>query len=81
MRRLGQLCLVISAVIVAFAIMLPTGATGGRPLSATMSGAQEVPPGDPDGSGIATFTVNPGRGEVCFDIGSTGITLDRKSVV
>lgn len=44
-------------------------ALGGRPLSAELSGANEVPgPGDPDGSGSAELTLNQGQGEVCFDI-------------
>ncbi len=42
---------------------------GGRPLTAVLSGAAEVPgPGDPDGSGSAFVTLNQGLGEVCFDI-------------
>jgi hypothetical protein len=73
-RRLGQLTLLISAVLVALAVMVPVSA-GGRPLSATLSGAEEVPPADPDGSGAARLTVNPGQGEVCFHVTSTGITL------
>lgn len=42
---------------------------GGRPLSATLTGAAEVPgPGDPDGSGEAHITLNQGRGLVCFQL-------------
>ena len=42
---------------------------GGQKLTAAMSGAAEVPgPGDPNGSGTATITVNAGRGEICFDL-------------
>lgn len=42
-------------------------ALAGRPLTATLTGAAEVPgPGDPDGSGTATVAVNQGQGEVCF---------------
>jgi hypothetical protein len=40
---------------------------GGRPLAATLSGDAEVPgPGDPDGSGTFSLTVNPGQEEICF---------------
>lgn len=40
---------------------------GGMPLGATLTGAAEIPgPGDPDGSGTARITLNPGQGEVCF---------------
>src|SRR5688572_17775666 len=39
-------------------------ADGGRPFTATLTGAAEVPgPGDPDGSGTATLRFNPGLGE------------------
>ena len=34
---------------------------------------QLLPSGDPDGSGTATLTVNPGTGQVCYDIQVTGI--------
>lgn len=41
---------------------------GGRPLSAHMTGAAEKPnPGDPDGMGHATFKVNVGQNQVCWD--------------
>ena len=43
---------------------------GGIPtLTASMSGAQEVPgPGDPDGTGTATFWFNRDEGRVCFNL-------------
>lgn len=52
------------------------GEQGGRPLRATLTGAAEVPvPGDPDGSGTALVTLNPGQGVVCFRIEVANITL------
>ncbi|MBA3885430.1 MAG: CHRD domain-containing protein [Acidobacteria bacterium] len=40
---------------------------GGRPLETTLTGAAEVPgPGDPDGTGTARVTLNPGQREICF---------------
>ncbi len=52
------------------------GNGGGRRLSATLTGAAEVPgPGDLDGSGTVALTVRPGRNEVCFDIHVSGIAL------
>ena len=49
---------------------------GGRPLSATLTGAAEVPgPGDPNGIGEAEITINPGHEEVCWEITVENITL------
>src|ERR1044071_6540636 len=46
----------------------------GRPFSATLTGAPEVPgPGDPDASGTAFITLNQGQGEVCFDLSWAGV--------
>ncbi len=43
--------------------------TGGRPLTAHLTGAAEVPgPGDPDGSGHAIISLNQGQGEVCWHL-------------
>lgn len=42
---------------------------GGKPLEAVLTGAAEVPgPGDPDGTGTARITLNPGQGEICFEL-------------
>ena len=42
---------------------------GGRPFTVQMTGAAERPtPGDPDGSGTATFRVNAGQGQVCYTL-------------
>jgi hypothetical protein len=49
---------------------------GGRKLSATLTGAAEVPgPGDPNGSGTATIRANHGQGQVCFRISVSNLTL------
>jgi hypothetical protein len=42
--------------------------TEGMRLTADLSGAQEVPPADPDGSGKADLRVDVEGGQVCFDI-------------
>jgi hypothetical protein len=50
--------------------------TGGRPLTATLTGAAEVPgPGDPDGRGTAIIRLNQGQGKVCFVLTASNITL------
>ena len=42
---------------------------GGRPLSASLTGAAEVPgPGDTDGTGSAQITLNQGKGQICFEL-------------
>lgn len=42
---------------------------GGRPLSTTMTGAEEAPgPGDTDATGQADLRLNQGQNRVCFDI-------------
>src|SRR5215831_1431019 len=53
----------------AWAVTTPAqAADGGRPLSATLTGSVEVPPGDPAGTGTATFQVNAGQGQVCYSL-------------
>ena len=44
-------------------------------LTATLTGGSaETPPGDPDGSGTATITIDPVTRQVCWDITVTKIT-------
>lgn len=60
-----------AATVLALAgLASPVGATdGGRPLSAVLTGAAEVPgPGDPDGAGTAQLRVNPGAERVCVEL-------------
>lgn len=42
---------------------------------ARLSGPVEVPPGDPDGSGLATFIIDPERSQLCYAIVVKDITL------
>lgn len=47
---------------------------GGRRLTATLTGAAEVPnPGDPDGSGTALLTLNYGQGTITYSLTVRGI--------
>ena len=47
----------------------PAKGTGGAKLSATLTGATEVPgPGDPDGTGRFSARVNPGQGQLCYTL-------------
>lgn len=61
------------AIVLAILALASIAADGGRPLSTTLTGAAEVPPADPDGSGTATITFNHGQGEVCFELTVSGI--------
>ena len=61
--------LAIVVVILALALVMSVAVSaGGRPLSAILNGANEVGPGDPDGSGIMNLTLNSGQEEICFDL-------------
>ncbi len=72
------LLLVLTLPRLAAADRLEGSDHGGRPLSTTLLGASEVPgPGDPDGSGFATITVNPGQEEICYELTVTGIAPAR----
>lgn len=52
------------------------GSDGGRKLSTTLTGSEEVPgPGDPDGRGTAVIELNPGQEQVCFQILVSDIAL------
>ena len=72
MRKLVALAIALVALI-AF-IPAVYADDGGRPFTTALTGAAEVPgPGDPDGSGTAVLTLNPGQEEVCFELTVTGI--------
>jgi len=61
----------ISIVLASMSLVLATQKEehGGRPLTATLTGAAEVPgPGDADGAGTASVTLNPGKGQVCYEL-------------
>ncbi|MFC5379689.1 CHRD domain-containing protein [Aquipuribacter nitratireducens] len=67
-RSLALVAAAAAAAAAAVALSAPAAA-GGRPFDVDLLGAAEVPgPGDPDGSGTAGLTINPGRGEVCYTI-------------
>ena len=67
-----------TAIIVSAAVGLAAAAAfaaaggpegSGRPITVQMTGAAERPgPGDPDGSGTASFRINPGQGQLCYTL-------------
>ena len=73
-RRTIAALIGVSALVMTLA--LAPAAQAMTRITVTMTGAAERPgPGDPDGSGTASFTINRGLGEVCWEIEVTGITL------
>jgi CHRD domain len=52
-----------------------TPTSGGRALSANLSGADEKPSGDPDGLGIASVRSLPGLGQLCYQLTVSRIEL------
>ena len=63
------------ALVAALAVSMSAFADGGgRPLTTTLLGANEVPfPGDPDGSGTALLWLNPGTEEICYELSVSNI--------
>jgi len=61
--------LLAASLLLAATSLAAAGAAGGRPFSTELTGAAEAPgPGDPDGSGSAKLTLNPGLEQVCWQI-------------
>lgn len=46
---------------------------GGRPLAATLAGIAGDVTTDQDGAGSAAFTLNQGKGQLCYDVSWTGL--------
>ena len=68
-KPLGLTSLVVLVIGVSFVIAAQDPQQGGRPLTTTLTGAAEVPgPGDTDGTGTASITLNHGQGEVCYEL-------------
>ncbi len=81
MKQRRLFAALLLAAIAALAIAGPASAAklggadqGGRQLTTTLTGDEEVPVlGDPDGMGFATVTVNPGQGVLCYELSVSGI--------
>lgn len=50
------------------------GDMGGRPLTAVLSGASEVPPNASTATGSASVWLNPGQSRVCYAVTVEGLT-------
>ena len=81
MKQRRLFATLLLAAIAALAIAGPASAAklgvadqGGRQLTTTLTGEQEVPVlGDLDGTGFTTVTVNPGQRMVCYELSVSGI--------
>jgi hypothetical protein len=61
--------LIFAAAALAVGLGVTLAGGGGRPFTTVLSGEQEIPgPGDPDGSGSARLAINPGIGEICYEL-------------
>jgi hypothetical protein len=66
----------ITAVAGVFVLGAGLALSGGRPFTTTMTGEQEAPgPGDPDGRGTARIVINPGTGELCYELTVEGLDV------
>jgi CHRD domain len=72
-RRVVSVALVLGAIGM---LMLSPPAGAVQRFELTLTGAAEVPgPGDPDGTGTASFTFNRGTRTVCWEVTVEDITL------
>ena len=88
MKQRRLFAVLLFAALAALALVGPASAAkiggadqGGRPFSTELTGEAEVTnegvpnQGDLDGTGSAMITVNPGQGEVCYEISVEDIML------
>ena len=68
-QPLSLIALILFVAGVSFVLSAQDQTPGGKPIIITLTGAAEVPgPGDPDGTGTARVTLNPGKGQVCYEL-------------
>lgn len=74
--KLVGLALLPPASLLATAAYAEHVNAGGTRLTATLTGAAERPgPGDPDGTGSITLTINPGQKRICYELTIAGIDV------
>jgi len=71
-KIIAKRTLVVILALATTVLMAVPALGGGRPLSAELSAANEVPPPASSASGTAHVTLNQGQGEVCVDIQAGG---------
>jgi hypothetical protein len=76
MSRTRLLLAGMAAALMLSVVVAPVAMGKGRPLQATLVGANEAPgPGDEDGSGTAKLRLNQGRQRICYTLSVSDITL------
>jgi hypothetical protein len=74
MRLMRTITAAVCAAVLATLMATGAGATGGRPFTTHLLGANEFPvTGDPDASGTAHLWINPGQGSVCWSISVSNV--------
>jgi len=63
---------VLTITVLAMLVMAVPALGGGRPLTAYLSGDNEVPANESPAAGVAHVTLNQGQGEVCVHIDAGG---------
>lgn len=63
-----KLLLLLSMTVMFFSFTSKKVDNGGRPLSTMLWGANETGPGDPDGSGYFSMTLNQGQGTISYEL-------------
>jgi hypothetical protein len=75
-----QLALAITLGMLASLALVGGALAAPTTLTATLAGVTEGDnPGDPDGAGTASLTLDPATGEVCWDLTATGIVAVTQS--
>ena len=89
MRYVGRIGLIVTVLAVIAGLTLVAGlpyspltayadnpyvyGQPGAPRVTRLSGAEEVPPADPDGSGFASVWLNYGKGTLCWEVSYSNI--------
>ena len=79
MFKYRKLLVLLAALSLASILGSATAFAGGHPLSAVLSGANEVTPGDPDGSGVMNLTLNSGQEQICYQLTVENISAPTRS--
>jgi len=73
-RRSAVVVILVVALAVVLAAFIGTASGGGRPLSTTMSGANENPQNSSPATGTTAVRLNHGQGSVCYDMSVSNLT-------